>query len=162
MQPVFVGLVSSEKHDNVNFVFQSFKESHESWRNVKVYFTDKDFSELQILNDEFPTATSLLCVFHVLRFKACIYCHDPLEFEEHWAVLVGGAPKEFVAYLKSFQTCPKGSGENSADACSSAQPPLLITAENAKQCRERLETLPKTPLARSSKRTVATAAIYSK
>ena len=45
----------------------AFKACNPSYSKTKVIVIDKDFTELSILNEEFPDATVLFCQFHVIK-----------------------------------------------------------------------------------------------
>ncbi|RLN55055.1 hypothetical protein BBJ28_00004331 [Nothophytophthora sp. Chile5] len=62
---------------NLTLAVQHFKEQNPAWVNIKVIVTDKDFSEKDVLAEEFPDARQILCQFHVidlLRRKAGNLC----------------------------------------------------------------------------------------
>ena len=67
-QPVFLGLMSSEKAENLDCYFKSFNVAHPTWEQVECVFTDKDFQEIAMVKKELPQARPLLCVFHVIKW----------------------------------------------------------------------------------------------
>ena len=57
-------------NNSVNFreAVQQFKATHAQWRKIKVFITDKDLKEVDILEKEFAHASVLLCLFHVSKY----------------------------------------------------------------------------------------------
>ena len=60
---VFYAATSEEDSTHLQRISQSFKASNPSWSNVRVIVIDKDFTELQALQLEFPQASVLYCQF---------------------------------------------------------------------------------------------------
>ena len=83
-QVVHYATISSEDSAHIESIFQSFKECNPSWDKVSVIFIDKDFTEWNILSQEFPNATLLFCQFHVVKclFKKVSDCEVPKEKRE--------------------------------------------------------------------------------
>ena len=70
-------LVTQETKVSLLNLMQIFKKYNPSWDKVKVALTDKDFSEIASIKEEFPQAVTLLCQFHMLkciRTKIPSYC----------------------------------------------------------------------------------------
>ncbi|GAV01488.1 hypothetical protein RvY_12194 [Ramazzottius varieornatus] len=124
-QAAFVGLLSSEKKENLAFFFESFKDAHpEHWERVEVAFTDKDFHEIALLKRELPQARPLLCVFHVVKwmktkivrlpnvkedrlriyqlFNKALHCYNEDNFEKNRQDLIDDSAmtEEFRGYLQ--------------------------------------------------------------
>ena len=51
----------------INFeeAVRHFKATQPRWKDIRVFVTDKDLTEVNVLERSFPDATTLLCVFHV-------------------------------------------------------------------------------------------------
>ena len=64
---VFYAATAEEDSTHLQRIIQSFKASNPSWPNVCVIVIDKDFTELQALQLEFPQASVLYCQFHVIK-----------------------------------------------------------------------------------------------
>ena len=48
--------------------FQAVKKHNPQTDNIKIIMVDKDFNEINILTNLWPTATILLCTFHVIKY----------------------------------------------------------------------------------------------
>ncbi|KAG3056928.1 hypothetical protein PC122_g21204 [Phytophthora cactorum] len=59
-------LIDGETQQNMANAISAFKRSNESWKDIKVLITDKDFTELSTLEVEFSEASIILCHFHVI------------------------------------------------------------------------------------------------
>ena len=64
---VFYAATAEEDSAHLQRIIQSFKSSNPAWSNVRVIVIDKDFTELQALQIEFPQASILYCQFHVIK-----------------------------------------------------------------------------------------------
>ena len=64
---VFYAATAEEDSAHLQQIIQSFKASNPTWSNVRVIVIDKDFTELQALQIEFPQASILYCQFHVIK-----------------------------------------------------------------------------------------------
>ena len=61
-------LLSDERDGNVQFMLEQF-------RNIcqpPFFFVDKDFHQLSLLNKLFPSSTTFLCIFHVLKYMRTV------------------------------------------------------------------------------------------
>lgn len=68
-------LVSDETRDTISTMVKAFKKFNASWENVKTIMSDKDFVERSVIRDEFPNASLIICLFHVLRtFRREVTC----------------------------------------------------------------------------------------
>ncbi|KAG3144098.1 hypothetical protein PC128_g24464 [Phytophthora cactorum] len=47
---------------------RAFKQNNPAWTDVKVVVIDKCFTELKLLQEEFPCASVILCHFHVIDY----------------------------------------------------------------------------------------------
>ena len=65
-QPVFVGLMSSEKAENLEIFFQTLKSVHTRWQQVEVAFTDKDFNEIAAVKKAMPQIVMLHATYSVV------------------------------------------------------------------------------------------------
>ncbi len=65
---VFYAATAEENAPHLLKIIQSFKASNSSWSQVQVIVIDKDFTELQTLQQEFPRAKVLFCQFHVIKY----------------------------------------------------------------------------------------------
>ena len=65
---VFYAATAEEDSAHLQQIIRSFKASNPSWSNVRVIVIDKDFTELQALQLEFPQAAILYCQFHVIKY----------------------------------------------------------------------------------------------
>lgn len=61
-------LVDGEGKENLRSAVHSFKKNNPSWSKIRVFGIDKQFTELALLQEEFPCATVILCHFHVIDY----------------------------------------------------------------------------------------------
>lgn len=64
---VFYSATAQEDSQHILQIIQSFKTSNLLWSKVQVIVIDKDFTELNALQQEFPEAMVLFCQFHVIK-----------------------------------------------------------------------------------------------
>ena len=78
---VFYAATAEEDSTHLLHIIQSFKAFNPSWSDVRVIIIDKDFTELQALQQEFPQASVLFCQFHVIKcfFKQIVELDVPKE-----------------------------------------------------------------------------------
>lgn len=68
-------LVSDETRQTISTMIQTFKQSNPHWEQVQAIMSDKDFVERSVMREEFPKASLLICLFHVLRtFRREVTC----------------------------------------------------------------------------------------
>jgi len=67
---VFYAATTDESTQHLRAIVQAFKNCNPCYGNTKVIIIDKDFTEMAVLKEEFPTATILFCQFHVIK---CFY-----------------------------------------------------------------------------------------
>ena len=67
---IFYAATTDESTQHLVAIIQAFKQCHPSHLNTKVFIIDKDFTEMAVLKEEFPSATILFCQFHVIK---CFY-----------------------------------------------------------------------------------------
>lgn len=61
-------LMENESADCLGDAVKSFKSFNSTWDQVRVIIVDKDFGEIALLQEAFPAARILLCVFHVVKY----------------------------------------------------------------------------------------------
>lgn len=61
-------LLENESHACMMDAIGAFKKANPCWDKIRVYMVDKDFSEMALLEKAFPSATVLLCWFHVKKY----------------------------------------------------------------------------------------------
>jgi len=61
---LFYAATTDESTQHLRAIVQAFKNCY---GNTKVIIIDKDFTEIAVLKDEFPTATILFCQLHVIK-----------------------------------------------------------------------------------------------
>ena len=72
---VFTCLLVNEDHDSVKWMMETFKKRNSNWQKVRVVMADKDMDERNVIKEAFPSASMLICLFHVLRtFRREISC----------------------------------------------------------------------------------------
>ncbi|KAG6941783.1 hypothetical protein JG687_00019441, partial [Phytophthora cactorum] len=59
-------LVKAETQDNLKVVIESFQSYNPTWKNIKVFVTEKAFHKKDVLLEMFPEIRQLLCTFHVV------------------------------------------------------------------------------------------------
>ncbi|CAI6347801.1 unnamed protein product [Macrosiphum euphorbiae] len=62
-----IGLLVNELHETLKWFFQTFQKNNPASINTNVFMTDKDMNERKVINDIFPDAKLLICLFHALR-----------------------------------------------------------------------------------------------
>lgn len=64
---VAVWLITSEDAANIRAMTEIFQQYNEEWCKTVTIKADKDFTERNIFLQQFPQATLLICLFHVLK-----------------------------------------------------------------------------------------------
>ena len=67
---IFYAATTDESTQHLVAIVQAFKQCHPSYQSTRVFIIDKDFTEMAVLKEEFPSATILFCQFHVIK---CFY-----------------------------------------------------------------------------------------
>lgn len=115
-------LVSDETRDTISSMVQAFKQFNTPWEKVKTVMSDKDFVERSVMRDEFPKASLIICLFHVLRtfrrevtcdrmglrpaqrdlcldiLQKIVYSHSAEEYEQNVEMLLSTGFKSVNAY----------------------------------------------------------------
>lgn len=60
--------MENDRKETLWIACQQFKEGCPTFDSVAVIMIDKDFAELSVLQEEFPSARILLCHFHVVKY----------------------------------------------------------------------------------------------
>jgi len=63
---VCVFLTVAEDTATLATALDKFKERNDQWPSIKTVMTDKDMAEREAIRQQFPDATLLLCLFHVM------------------------------------------------------------------------------------------------
>ena len=58
----------NEQAETIQTVVKHFKSYNPAWVNIKCYVTDKDFTAIQILGEEFVGVRGLLCQWHMIKY----------------------------------------------------------------------------------------------
>jgi zinc finger SWIM domain-containing protein 3 len=75
--PVAFCLVANETKEIVDYFIKCFVEHNTGASSVQSFMTDKDFTEIEVLSQYFPSASHELCLFHVLKnFKTLVQNSD--------------------------------------------------------------------------------------
>ena len=99
-------LLVCEDHDSIKWMVKTFKMRNANWHKVRVVMADKDMDERQVIKEAFPSASMLICLFHVLRtFKREISCEK-----------LGITPGERISSLELLQKMAYASSENEYQA----------------------------------------------
>ncbi|KAE9214874.1 hypothetical protein PF004_g14923 [Phytophthora fragariae] len=61
-------LIENERKETLRIACRQFKEGCPNYDSIVVIMIDKDFTELAVLQEEFPGARILLCHFHVVKY----------------------------------------------------------------------------------------------
>jgi len=70
-----LGLMTNDEKDTLRWVFETFKKFNSSSENVKLFMTDKDITERQVIKEIFPNVSLAISLFYVLRtFNSEITC----------------------------------------------------------------------------------------
>lgn len=119
-QPAACALLQNEKAETLRLFFQFFKANNAHWDNNVTVYVDRDFTQLAVLNEEFPDATVLICAFHAMKamkfniakeklhveekqqlltaFKQVMYARTCEEAEEKSRVFITKCPPTLAAY----------------------------------------------------------------
>ena len=105
---VAVWMVVTEDAVCIRQMANIFKKHHQRWSNT-VKIMDKDFIERDALKAEFPDATILICLFHVLRTFRREITSDKLSITstERSLVLEIIQKMAYAKRLSSVQSCIK-------------------------------------------------------
>jgi hypothetical protein len=60
-------LLVRETKANMLHAIHTFKKNNPNWSMVQVIVIDKDFTEISVLQEEFPHVRIFYCHFHVIR-----------------------------------------------------------------------------------------------
>jgi len=72
---VAVFITANETKCAITKMVESFKAANRDWVDTRVIISDKDFLERDVFRAEFPNASVLICLFHVLRsFRREVTC----------------------------------------------------------------------------------------
>lgn len=72
---IAVWMIVTEDCASISQMAEIFKKYNPNWEKTKTIMSDKDFIERDALKSQFPEATILICLFHVLRtFRREITC----------------------------------------------------------------------------------------
>lgn len=72
---VALWMVVTEDHASICQMVEIFKKHNPSWEKTATIMSDKDFIEREALKTQFPGASIIICLFHVLRtFRREITC----------------------------------------------------------------------------------------
>ena len=75
----FMALLCDESKPNVQFALAAFKKL--CLRQDLLFVVDKDFGQLEVLRELFPSAVVLLCVFHAIKFIKTLIATCPVVVE---------------------------------------------------------------------------------
>ena len=64
---VAVFLTSLETEVAISKMIKAFKSHNSKWIATTAIVTDKDFTERNVFKKEFPNASLVICLFHVLQ-----------------------------------------------------------------------------------------------
>lgn len=73
---MFFQLQTSESAEDVQKMLQNFKNCSINVQKVQTIISDKEFSELKAVEEEFPHCISILCQFHAIT---AMQRHDSLK-----------------------------------------------------------------------------------
>jgi hypothetical protein len=86
-QAVSLAFLSDEKSETLELFFKTFKSHNSSWTEIRTIFVDKDFTQKQILEQEFPACKVLLCAFHVMKAMKTYIAKEKLTAEDKHELL---------------------------------------------------------------------------
>ncbi len=64
---VAVCLLVTEDRESMSWMMEAFKQHNQNWKNVRVVMADKDIGERDVVKEQLPNASVLICLFHALR-----------------------------------------------------------------------------------------------
>ena len=72
---IALSMITSEDTTSIRWMLDTFKKLDSKWTNIRVVMADKALKERDVIKDELPNASVLICLFHTLRtFKREITC----------------------------------------------------------------------------------------
>lgn len=119
---VGIFLTSVENEDAITRMVSTFKSFNSSWEKTKVVLSDKDFTERNVFEKEFPMASLIICLFHTMRsfrreisceklslrsgerdyalelMEKLVYSKSPEEYERNYQVLEGSGLDRVIEY----------------------------------------------------------------
>jgi len=117
-----IGLLVNEEEITLRWFFETFKKTNPISINTRVYVTDKDMKERNVIRTVFPNAALTICLFHTLRtfnrevtsekrnitpkqrddikqiFQNLAYCKTQLEYDSMYHHLQAMAPESIMEY----------------------------------------------------------------
>ena len=68
-------VIASEDTTSIQWMLDTFKKLNPNWTSIRVVMADKDLKERDVIRNELPNASILICLFHTLRtFRREITC----------------------------------------------------------------------------------------
>ena len=118
-------LAADDTRETISIMIQAFKSNNPAWECVRAIMSDKDFVERAVMREEFPQASLLICLFHVLRtfrrevtcermgirsaqrdmcldiLQQIVYSRSPEEYEQKVAMLQATGLESVIAYFNN-------------------------------------------------------------
>lgn len=82
---VGIGILINETEETLTDMMEAFKHHHSKTmkqKEIKVFMTDKDFTERKVLRDLFPSSKLLLCQFHVFQIFQRTFTKSKMNISE--------------------------------------------------------------------------------
>ncbi|CAH1738143.1 unnamed protein product [Aphis gossypii] len=117
-----IGLLVNEEEITLRWFFETFKKYNPISAKTRVYITDKDMKERNVIKQVFPNAALTICLFHTLKtfnreitcdkrnitpnerdtakeiIQNIIYCKSELEYDKLYKHLKTVAPETVIEY----------------------------------------------------------------
>ena len=72
---IALSVIASEDTTSIQWMLDTFKKLNPNWTSIRVVMADKDLKERDVIRNELPNASILICLFHTLRtFRREITC----------------------------------------------------------------------------------------
>lgn len=72
---IALSMIASEDTTSVRWMLATFKKLNPTWTNIRVVMADKDLKERDVIKDELPNESILICLFNTFRtFRREITC----------------------------------------------------------------------------------------
>lgn len=117
-----IGLLVNEEESTLRWFFETFKKNNPISIQTRVYVTDKDMKERNVIRQVFPNSSLTICLFHTLRtfnreitcekrnitpkerddvkliFQELTYCKSEEEYDMIYSRLQSIAPESIINY----------------------------------------------------------------
>ena len=101
-QPAAIGFAANEKAVTLRHFFQMFKKVNDD-KDINVFFVDRDYTQLDVLNESWPSVPVLICAFHVMKTLKTNIAKEKLHVTEKQALLTSFKRALYCRTEESFK-----------------------------------------------------------